>query len=94
MAKVDRATVNLHFMTRHYLGEIKGEGPLTRGVRIDHIDRRIEAAESENVRFTPKPEPGSARRRGSRCESALSDDFLVLGACAEKRTTFRGSTGF
>jgi hypothetical protein len=34
-------------MTRHYLGEIKGEGPLARGVRIDHIDRRTEAAESE-----------------------------------------------
>ena len=56
MAKIDRATVNLHFMTRHYLGEIKGEGPLTRGVRIDHIDRRTEAAESEKRSFTGAPE--------------------------------------
>src|ERR1700676_1499669 len=67
-------------MTRHYLGEIKGEGPLTRGVRIG--SHRPTPRSPKNVRILPPISERLIRSRSPRPHSAKTYENPAHGtAC-------------
>jgi hypothetical protein len=55
-------------------------------VRVAHIDQAPSShrkSEPKNVRFTPPPEGRFCRGWRAKRQSAITDEFSALGACAE-----------